>query len=146
MSQSIFANRSRWLLAFGCLVGVVVGVWAYRVYAWYTVGYPAAMKAKQAWVLNPANQPAILQACRTMLATPAAYPQKPGDSFPSTLPPALASLGATSITIDPKGVLIMFGRDFGLWAVPANATAPNLPIPTARPLIPGLWYLTYPGN
>jgi hypothetical protein len=127
-------------------VALIVAIWSYHVYAWYSTGYPASMKAKQAWVLNPANQPAILQACRLMLATPAAYPQSSGDAFPQNLPPALAVLGASSITVNPNGVLIMFGRDFGLWAVPNNATTPNLPIPTARPLIPGLWYVTYPGN
>jgi hypothetical protein len=135
----------------GCLVAVVfavaVGVWAYRVYMWYSVGYPASLQAKQAFVLNPANQPAILQACQTMLATSAAFPQPPGNAFPTGMPPALAALGADYVIIYPnEGVLIMFGRDFGLWAVPANATAPNLPNPAARQLIPDLWYLTYPGN
>jgi hypothetical protein len=146
MSQRSTHTLARWLLPLGCVAAIVVGIWAYRVYAWYTVGYPASLKAKQAFILNPANQPAILQACRTMLATPAAFPQPAGASFPTGMPPALASLGADSVTIYPNGVLIMFGRDFGLWAVPPNATAPNLPVPTARPLIPGLWYLTYPGN
>jgi hypothetical protein len=147
MPQASTSKFGRWLLVVGCLATVVLGVWAYRVYAWYTAGHSASLKAKQAFVLNPANQPAILQACRTMLATPGAFPQPAGDPFPKGMPPALASLGADSVTIYPnQGVLIMFGRDFGLWAVPASATAPNLPVPTARPLIPGLWYLTYPGN
>src|SRR5688572_20684906 len=128
--QRAALKLGRWLLVVACLIALVSGVWAYRVYAWHTAGYPASIKAKQTFVLNPANQPAILQACRTMLATPAAFPQAAGDSFPAGLPPALASLGADSVTIYPnKGVLIMFGRDFGLWAVPANATATNLPTP-----------------
>jgi hypothetical protein len=146
MPQTKAAKLHRWLLIVGTFVTMILGIWAYRVVAWYTVGNPASLKAKQVFILNPANQPAILQACQAMLATPASYPQPSGEPFPKGMPPAVASLGATSVTIYPDGVLIMFDRNFGLWAVPAKATAPNLPIPTARPLIAGLWYLAYPGN
>ena len=146
MTQPTSARRRRWVLTtFGLLV-LIIAAWSAHVAAWYISGYPAALKAKQAFILNPVNQPPILAACQKMLANPAAYPQRSGEPYPAGMPPALAALGADSVSITPNGVLITFGRNFGLWAIPAGATTPNLPMPTARPLIPGLWYLTYPGN
>lgn len=129
---------------FALLACVVMG---HQAYTNYTANQHAALSAQRAFLLYPANHPAIVQACQTMLATPTAFPQPSGNAFPTGMPPALATIGASSVSITPnEGVLIMFDRRFGLWVTPPNSAATNLPISTAHQLTPDLWYLTYPGH
>jgi hypothetical protein len=151
-------KRWIWGSLIGCVllvflvVAIAVGIWAYRVYTYYTIDLPRHVQQQRQYLRYQANHAAILAECRLVHANPGAYTTGNPFQVPSNLPPTLAALQLKCFSIEPTGVRFDVGdheADIGGFFAEVNpsttqpgvAPAPPAPaFPGAVQLIPGLWY------
>ena len=152
MLHFIEQRRMYLLLIASVIMFIPLAIWAGWVIHWYGWGRQQALAKQRNYLLHHADHARIVKEGRNMLADPGKYPYRSGEPYPPSLPPYLASLNSSSVSVAPdhEVVILTFQREFQLFVagedvrgVPQMVDAFH---PPAREIHPGLWYIELGGH